>query len=136
MGDDMSDNVGFLTNPPTFGSPELRALFGRIAEGASERERDRIPPYEQMQWIREAGLGRFRIPVEEGGSGVSLRELFQVLIDLAAADSNVAHILRAHFWFVEQQLQSKPSESRTQWLALVNQGRSSATRPASKVASR
>jgi alkylation response protein AidB-like acyl-CoA dehydrogenase len=119
----MGNDVGFVGKPLAVGSPELQALLARIAEGASERERDRIPPYEQIQWIRDAGLGRLRIPVEEGGAGASLRELFQVLIDLAAADSNVAHILRAHFWFVEQQLQSQPSESRTRWLALINQGK-------------
>jgi alkylation response protein AidB-like acyl-CoA dehydrogenase len=49
--------------------------------------------------------------------------LFRLLIDLAAADSNVAHILRAHFWFVEQQLQNPQTESRKHWLALVNQGK-------------
>jgi alkylation response protein AidB-like acyl-CoA dehydrogenase len=119
----MSDDAGHVTKPVGLGSPELRALFGRIAEGASERERDRILPYEQIQWIREAGLGRLRIPIEEGGTGASLRELFQVVIDLAAADSNVAHILRAHFWFVEQQLQSHHRESRARWLGLVNQGK-------------
>ena len=119
----MSDNTGPVTKPLGLGSPELRALFARIAEGASERERDRIPPHEQIRWIRDAGLGRLRIPIKDGGAGVSLRELFQFLIELAAADSNVAHILRAHFWFVEQQLQSQPSESRTRWLALINQGK-------------
>jgi alkylation response protein AidB-like acyl-CoA dehydrogenase len=119
----MSEGNGIVNAPVRPGSPELQALLARIAEGASERERDRIPPYEQIKWIRDAGLGRLRIPVEEGGVGASLREFFQVLIDLAAADSNVAHILRAHFWFVEQQLQSKPSESRTRWLTLVNQGK-------------
>jgi alkylation response protein AidB-like acyl-CoA dehydrogenase len=36
---------------------------------------------------------------------------------------NVAHILRAHFWFVEQQLQSAHAESRSRWLALVSQGK-------------
>jgi alkylation response protein AidB-like acyl-CoA dehydrogenase len=118
----MRDGAGFVTKPVGLGSPELKALLARITEGASERERDRIPPYEQIRWIREAGLGRLRIPIEEGGAGASLRELFQVLIDLAAADSNVAHILRAHFWFVEQQLQSQPSKSRTRWLRLINQG--------------
>jgi alkylation response protein AidB-like acyl-CoA dehydrogenase len=119
----MSEGNGIESGPVRLGSPELNALLARIAEGASERERDRTPPYEQIKWIRDAGLGRLRIPVEEGGAGASLREFFQVLIDLAAADSNVAHILRAHFWFVEQQLQSKPSESRSRWLALVKQGK-------------
>jgi alkylation response protein AidB-like acyl-CoA dehydrogenase len=117
----MSNDAGWVRNPVSPGSPELRALLARIADGANERER--IPPYEQIQWIRDAGLGRLRIPVKDGGAGASLRELFRVVIDLAAADSNVAHILRAHFWFVEQQLQSSHAESRKRWLTLINQGK-------------
>jgi alkylation response protein AidB-like acyl-CoA dehydrogenase len=119
----MSNDAGLVTKPVIPSSPELRALLARIAEGANERERNLIPPYDQIQWIREAGLGRLRIPVKEGGAGASLREFFQILIDLSAADSNVAHILRTHFWFVEQQLQSAHSKSRTRWLALINQGK-------------
>ena len=119
----MSDEAGLLTKAVRPGSRELQGLLARIAEGANERERDRVQPYEQIQWIRDAGLGRLRIPIEHGGAGASLRELFQVVIDLAAVDSNVAHILRAHFWFVEQQLQSPRSESRTRWLTLINQGK-------------
>jgi alkylation response protein AidB-like acyl-CoA dehydrogenase len=118
----MSNNVALMTKPVSPGSREIQALLARIAEGANERELDRIAPYEQIQWIKEAGLGRFRIPVAEGGAGASLREFFRLLIDLSAADSNVAHILRAHFWFVEQQLQSADRESRKRWLALINQG--------------
>jgi alkylation response protein AidB-like acyl-CoA dehydrogenase len=119
----MSGLAGFWEKPLSPDSPELKVLLARIAEGASERERDRIPPYEQIQWIRDAGLGRLRIPVKEGGAGASLRELFKVVIDLATADSNVAHILRAHFWFVEEQLQSSHADSRQRWLALINQGK-------------
>jgi len=119
----MSNNVALMTKPVSPGSREIQALLARIAEGANERERNRIAPHEQIQWIKEAGLGRFRIPVAEGGAGASLREFFRLLIDLSAADSNVAHILRTHFWFVEQQLQSANTESREHWLALINQGK-------------
>lgn len=101
-------------------SSEFETLFGRIADGAVERERHRIAPFEQIAWVRDAGLGRLRIPLEEGGGGLSLPELFRVLIDLAAADSNVAHILRVHFAFVEQQLHNPDQESRSRWLALLN----------------
>jgi alkylation response protein AidB-like acyl-CoA dehydrogenase len=86
-------------------SPELKVLLDEIAAGASEREAKRIAPHRQIRQIADAGLGRLRIPVAEGGAGVSLREIFQFLIQLAEADSNVAHILRVHFWFVEAQLQ-------------------------------
>jgi alkylation response protein AidB-like acyl-CoA dehydrogenase len=104
------------------GSDQLTELLVRIRAGAEEREREVKPPFEPIAWIKEAGLGRLRIPVEEGGGGASLRELFATLIDLAEADSNVAHILRTHYWFVEQQLVSADPDARARGLALLNSG--------------
>jgi alkylation response protein AidB-like acyl-CoA dehydrogenase len=104
------------------GSDELVALLARIAAGAEERERELKPPFEVIGWIREAGLGRLRIPVEEGGGGASLPELFATLIALAEADSNAAHILRTHYWFVEQQLVSDDPDARARGIALLNSG--------------
>lgn len=104
-------------------SPELSALLAQIAEGASEREAKLIAPYEQIRQIAAAGLGRLRIPVAEGGAGVSVRELFDFLIRLGEADSNVVHILRVHYWFVEAQLQRPHDDPlRARNLALVNAG--------------
>jgi alkylation response protein AidB-like acyl-CoA dehydrogenase len=88
------------------GTPEWHALLERIAAGASERERDRTAPYEVIGWLKEAGVGRLRLPVADGGAGLSIPELFAALIDLAEADSSVPHILRTHYWFVEQHLQA------------------------------
>lgn len=101
------------------GSPELRELLDRITAGADERERELKPPFEVIGWIKEAGLGRLRLPVEEGGGGASVRELFETIIALAEADSNVAHILRTHYWFVEQQLVSADPDARARGLAVV-----------------
>ena len=92
------------------GTSAFTALLERIAAGAEERERERQPPHEVIGWVKEAGLGRLRVPIEEGGAGLSVRELFAMLVALAEADSNVAHILRTHFWFVEQQLQTADPE--------------------------
>ncbi len=104
-------------------SPELQALLDELAAGASEREAKRIAPHAQIRQIADAGLGRLRIPVAEGGAGVSLRELFQFLIRLGEADSNLVHILRVHYWFVEAQLQRASTDPRrARNLALVNQG--------------
>ena len=64
-------------------SAELTELLDRIRAGAEEREREVTPPFEPIRWLKEAGLGRLRIPVEEGGGGASLRELFATLIALA-----------------------------------------------------
>lgn len=101
------DPVRAATTPAVRpGTPEWAALLERIAQGAAERERDRVPPIDLIALVKEAGVGRLRLPVEWGGAGLSLPELFAALIDLAAADSAVPHILRAHFWFVEQHLQA------------------------------
>ncbi|KAA1418571.1 acyl-CoA dehydrogenase [Nocardioides humilatus] len=81
-------------------------LLDRIHAGVEEREREQIAPHEVIEWIKKAGLGRLRIPVESGGAGLTVPEFFAALIDLAEADSNAAHILRTHYWFVEQHLQS------------------------------
>ncbi|GAA1930898.1 acyl-CoA dehydrogenase family protein [Nocardioides lentus] len=101
------------------GSPELTALLAEIAVGADVRDRDLVAPHEQVARVREAGLGRLRVPVAEGGAGASLREFFATLIDLAEADSNVAHILRTHYWFVEQQLVATDPASRARGIGLV-----------------
>ncbi|MCH1865684.1 hypothetical protein [Nocardioides sp. CFH 31398] len=101
------------------GSPELTALLDRVSVGADLRDRDLVAPFEQIALVKEAGLGRLRVPTAEGGGGASLREFFQTLIALAEADSNVAHILRTHFWFVEQQLVATDPGSRARGIALI-----------------
>ena len=104
-------------------SAELKALLDELGAGASEREAKRVAPYQQIRQIADAGLGRLRIPIAEGGAGVSLRELFQFLICLGEADSNLVHILRVHYWFVEAQLQRAATDPRrARNIALINQG--------------
>jgi alkylation response protein AidB-like acyl-CoA dehydrogenase len=104
-------------------SSELKALLDDLSAGAAERDAKRIAPYDQIRQIADAGLGRVRIPVAEGGGGASLRELFQFLIRLGEADSNLVHILRVHYWFVEAQLQRAPTDPlRARHIALVNEG--------------
>ncbi|WP_103734301.1 acyl-CoA dehydrogenase family protein [Pseudomonas sp. GZJR-8] len=93
----------------------FRPIFQRIAEGAVEREHSRTLPYEPIQWLKDAGFGAVRVPVEYGGDGASLPQLFELLIDLAAADSNVPQALRGHFAFAEDRLNAPPGASRDLW---------------------
>ena len=117
---DQTTAAGVPTSAPVRpGSPELTALLDRISVDADLRDRDRIAPFEQIAWAKQAGLGRLRVPVAEGGGGASVRELFATLIALAEADSNVAHILRTHFWFVEQQLVAVDPDARARGIRLV-----------------
>lgn len=76
-------------------------LFERIAAGALRRELDGELPFEPVRWLKEAGFGALRVPVELGGRGASLPELTQLWIDLATADANLTQALRGHFAFAE-----------------------------------
>ena len=93
----------------------FRPIFQRIAAGAVEREQSRSLPYEPIQWLKDAGFGAVRIPVEYGGGGASLPQLFELLIELADADSNVPQALRGHFAFAEDRLNSAPGPARDLW---------------------
>ncbi|GAA0918830.1 acyl-CoA dehydrogenase family protein [Pseudonocardia zijingensis] len=106
--------------PPTASDAELsdrfQPVFDLVAEGNVERERDRVLPHKQVEWLKEAGFGRVRIPVEHGGFGASLEQTFVLLADLAEADPNVAHIFRNHLAFVEDRLNAAPSPAGDRWI--------------------
>lgn len=93
----------------------FRPVFARIAQGAVEREHVRTLPHQPITWLKEAGFGTVRVPKEKGGWGASLPQLFQLLIELAEADSNLPQALRAHFAFVEDRLNQPDSPERDGW---------------------
>ncbi len=98
-------------------------LLKTIADGASERERYDQNPFELIDLVRTARLGALRLPVSEGGAGVSVRELFAFAIDMAEADPVVPHILRIHYRFVEEQLVSVNQRARAKWVNEIADGR-------------
>ena len=97
-------------------------LFAKIAKGALEREADRRLPSDEVGWLREAGFTKIRIPRSHGGLGASLPQFFRVLIDLAAADSNLPQLLRGHFGFVESRLIHPDAQVRDRWLRRIADG--------------
>jgi alkylation response protein AidB-like acyl-CoA dehydrogenase len=103
-------------------SPDLDALLGKIAEGASDRERERTLPFPEIDLIRKARLGALRLPAAAGGGGSSIRELFEVVIRLGEADANVAHILRNHFSVVERLLRQPQTDQHREWQKAVADG--------------
>ena len=97
-------------------------IYADIAAGAVERETDRRLAHDEVRRLRAARFGALRVPVEYGGFGASVRQLFRQLIELAAADSNLPQALRVHFAFVEDQLLTDPGPAREHWLRAVAQG--------------
>jgi alkylation response protein AidB-like acyl-CoA dehydrogenase len=104
------------------GSAEFDRLLARIADGESERERERILPFEAIDLIRRAKLGALRLPASAGGADSTIRELFEVVIRLGEADANVAHILRNHFSVVERLVRRPRDEQGRQWQQAVADG--------------
>jgi alkylation response protein AidB-like acyl-CoA dehydrogenase len=101
---------------------DLDSLLAQIADGESERERERILPRQQIDLIKTARLGALRLPVAAGGAGATIRELFAIVIRLAEADANVAHILRNHFSVVERLVRNPRDDQARQWQQAVAGG--------------
>ncbi|MEH1949453.1 MAG: acyl-CoA dehydrogenase family protein, partial [Nostoc sp.] len=118
----LADTTIQFSAPVRANSSELQQLFDFIALGASERDRDRILPYNVVELIRRSRLGALRIPVAEGGGGSTARELFEVVIRLGDADPNVAHIVRNHFSVTERILRSERTQRNRRWLKAVVDG--------------
>jgi alkylation response protein AidB-like acyl-CoA dehydrogenase len=100
----------------------FRPIFQRIREGAVERESARELPLQQVQWLKQAGFGALRLPVDSGGSGATLPELFNLLTELAAVDSNIVQGLRGHFGFVEDLVNTSSAARRALWWPRIARG--------------
>jgi alkylation response protein AidB-like acyl-CoA dehydrogenase len=94
----------------------FRPVLQSIAADATAREVDRRLAYDEVHRLREVGFGALRVPVEFGGLGATVRQQFRLLIDLAAAESNLPQALRVHFSFVEDQRLAEPGAERDTWL--------------------
>jgi len=96
---------------PTAPIERFAAQFAAIAAGAGDRDGQRRAPYEEVAALKRAGFGTLRLPVAEGGAGLRFSELIDVVIELARADSNIAHIFRNHFGAVENAIAEPGSKT-------------------------
>jgi alkylation response protein AidB-like acyl-CoA dehydrogenase len=119
MSSNTTANSGNVTSIPRLAVADLQQraaqLLPEFGRGAAERERNRQLPYEQIRQLATARLLTFRIPQKYGGSGSSVREVVQFVIDLAAVDSNIAQSLRPSFSFIEGLLAKESEEERQLW---------------------
>lgn len=100
----------------------FRPVFLQIAEGAIDRERTGTRPVKEAKWLRDSGFTAVRVPRYLGGSGASLRQLHMLLIELAAADSNLSHALRVHFRFTEGHWLKRNQPKNEAWLRKIVSG--------------
>ncbi|GIJ47843.1 hypothetical protein Val02_47290 [Virgisporangium aliadipatigenens] len=100
----------------------LDPVYARIAEGAVERESDRTLPHDAVEWLRDKGFGKLRVPREYGGLGATVPQFAEQLIRLGRADSNLPQLLRGHIGFVESRLVYPDAAVRERWLRRIAAG--------------
>jgi alkylation response protein AidB-like acyl-CoA dehydrogenase len=101
---------------------KFKPTFERIRRNAVSRELDRILLFEEVGWLRQQRFGALRVPAALGGYGASLVQLFGLLIELGATDSNLPQSLRLHFHRVEHLIVDSEREKQKIWLERVASG--------------
>lgn len=95
-------------------------LLTTVRDGAVRREADRTLLFDEVRALQELRFGAVRLPVEAGGEGIDLTELFSRVIRLSAADASLGHLWRGHIAFVETLLLSGDVSGR--WARRVAAG--------------
>lgn len=93
----------------------FRPIFARIRERAVARDVERDLPREEIRWLKDAGFSTLRLPVENGGLGLTLPEFFGLLIELSEADPNITNAYRSHFGFTEDVINAPHGAWRDDW---------------------
>ena len=73
----------------------------RVALDAPRRDTERILFTDLKEEMRDLRLGALRLPHQNNRERLPLADFFEVVLDLATADSNLAHSLRNHFSSLE-----------------------------------
>jgi len=100
----------------------FRPLFEEISNLAAYRDQERVLPHDAVAQLRQSGFFRLRLPRQHNGQEVTLPELFSLLIELGAADPNLANIARPHLGFTEGILVETDQNWRNRWLAILGRG--------------
>ncbi|MBB3566561.1 SfnB family sulfur acquisition oxidoreductase [Rhizobium sp. BK491] len=78
-----------------------RSFAAAFAQQASDRDINRILPYDEAEALSQSGLLGISVPSENGGIDISNSVLAEVIAILAEADPSIAQILQTHFHVLE-----------------------------------
>jgi SfnB family sulfur acquisition oxidoreductase len=109
----IEDKVTEFRPPPLRATPARRIrddaealaiaeeVSAKLAEGAVARDRERILPYEEMDFVSDAGLLAITTPKVYGGAGVRAGTVARVIAALSRADGSIGQIPQNHFFMLE-----------------------------------
>jgi len=100
-----------------------RALAPRIAEGAVERDQNRILPRAELDLFSGSGLWGITVPRAYGGADVSFATLAEVIAIISEADPSIGQIPQNHLGVVEALRVTGNEEQRRRLYAGVLEGR-------------
>lgn len=104
------------------GSTTLATFLTQLGELVARRPVGTTDPRPAIAQLKALNLGAVRLPPDLGGEGFTLRELFSLVIDIAALDPDVAHILRTHYWFTEEFLTYADRPAADRWIDRIRHG--------------
>lgn len=98
-------------------SAEFQSFLKFLEEDAQARHaQGGAAPFKAVEQVKALKLGALRLPVDLGGKGISIEELFKVFIDIAQYDNDLPQILRSHYQFVEEVLRSTDQKFQNFWI--------------------
>ena len=100
-----------------------RALAPVLAEGAVERDRDRILPRRELDLFSSSGLWGMTVPQAYGGAEVSFETVAEVIAIVSEADPSIGQIPQNHLGVVEALRVTANEEQKRRYYAGVLEGR-------------
>ncbi|MGW4364583.1 acyl-CoA dehydrogenase family protein [Nocardia takedensis] len=97
-------------------------LAAEFAEGAADRDRDRILPHHEVDRLAASGLLAITVPAAHGGADLPPSLVAEVVRVLAAADPNIAQIPHSHFVYLNLLRLAGTEEQRARWFGQVLDG--------------
>jgi SfnB family sulfur acquisition oxidoreductase len=79
-----------------------RQIAERIRPGSAARDKERLLPFEEIEWFSQSGLWGITVPKEYGGAGVSTSVFTEVVALISEADASVGQIPQNHYANVEE----------------------------------
>jgi SfnB family sulfur acquisition oxidoreductase len=100
-----------------------RELASSFAKEASQRDRDRRLPWNEVDAFSRSGLWTLTVPKAYGGPQVSFATLARVIAIVSAADPSLGQIPQNHFGVVDVIEQSATDAQKRFWYGQVLEGK-------------